>query len=56
MLDKYHAAIDGLREAEEEVMIPELQETQKALNPGHSRLTWYLRFYLKLKYKKNLLV
>jgi hypothetical protein len=40
MLDKYHNAIDGLREAEEELMIPELQETQKALNPGHSRLTW----------------
>ena len=42
MLDKYHAAIDGLREAEEELMIPELKETQKALNPGHSRLTWYV--------------
>ena len=40
MLDKYHTAVDGLREAEEELMIPELQETQKALNPGHSRLTW----------------
>ena len=40
MLDKYHMAVDGLREAEEELMIPELQETQKALNPGHSRLTW----------------
>ena len=47
MLDKYHNAIDGLREAEEELMIPELQETQKALNPGHSRLTWYFFPYLK---------
>ncbi len=46
MLDKYHTAIDGLREAEEELMIPELQETQKALNPGHSRLTWWAYFLI----------
>ena len=46
MLDKYHAAIDGLREAEEELMIPELKETQKALNPGHSRLTWYVACFM----------
>ena len=55
MLDKYHLAIDGLREAEEELMIPELQETQKALNPGHSRLTWLVFWSLQCDQMARLL-
>ncbi len=40
LVDKYHAAIDNLHAAEEELMLPELTVTQTSLSPGHLRLTW----------------